>query len=321
VSAQGSKFGRVVRLGSGTETVVHHAAGKHATERELIAGHLASLTAELHRLDPLARADVPDAVHQLRTAGRRLRAVLTTFDKSFDAAAIDPVSDELSWIGDVLGEPRDLEVLKARFDSLVLAEPGHLVRGRPGQWIDSRLRAAHRDAHRAALDAMASARYFALVDVLDSWNAAPPWADERDRPATKRLPKALDREWKGLEQAAATASAGERADRPALLHDVRKAAKRIRFAAEIVEPVLGSDAATTARAAKRIQRVLGEYHDTVVATAHLLRLSDEAAAAGRDTFTFGVLGLRLDAEAAAHEHTFEQVWSKVRKTRGRSGKR
>jgi CHAD domain-containing protein len=320
-STQSSKFGRVVRHGSGTETVTFHPEGKQTTERELIGRHLVSLTAELHRLDPLARADVPDAVHQLRTACRRLRGILATFEKSFDQEATDPVRDELRWIRDLLGRPRDLEVLRARLTGHVAAEPEELVRGRPGQWIDSQLAAAHRAAHRDALDAMASERYFALVDVLDSWRDAPPWAGRRDRPAHKRLARSLEAAWADLERAVARASEASDAERPVLLHEVRKAAKRTRFAADTLEPVLGADARAMAHAAKGIQRVLGEHHDTVVAAHQLLELADAAHAAGRDTVTFGVLTARMAAETAEHERSFERVWDKARKDHRRRAKR
>jgi len=319
-STRSSKFGRVVRLGSGTETVTFHPAGKHATERELIGRHLIGLTTELHRLDPLARADVPDTVHQLRTVCRRLRAILAIFEKCFDEEATHPVRDELRWIRDLLGRPRDLEVLRARLTGLVAAEPAQLVRGRPGQWIDSQLGAAHRAAHRDASDAMASERYFALVDVLDSWRDAPPWSGRRDRPAHKRLARSLEAEWADLERAVARASGGSEAERPVLLHEVRKAAKHARFAARTLELVVGADAHTMARTAKKIQRVLGEHHDGVVAAQQLLELADAAHAAGRDTFTFGVLSARLTAETAEHERSFERVWDKAHKDRRRRAK-
>lgn len=317
---QDSMFGRVVRLGPGVRAVTIDPAGRPITERELIGRHLSSLTADLHRLDPLARADVPDAVHQLRTVCRHLRSILATFEKCFNPEATDPVRDELRWIRNLLGRPRDLEVLRARFTGLVAAERTHLVRGRPSQWIDSRLRAAHRTAHREVLDAMASERYFALVDVLDSWRDAPPWASRKDRPAHKRLARSLEAEWADLERAVARAADRGDRERPHLLHEIRKTAKRTRFAADTLEPVLGADARTMARAAKKIQTTLGEHHDSVVASHQLLELTETAHAAGCDTFTFGALVVRLEAETAAHERAFEKTWRKAQKGRRRRGK-
>jgi len=305
-----SAFGQVMGLEVGPVRD-QPAVRRHAAEQELLGHHLAALRAEIHRLDPLARADAPDAVHQLRIACRRLRAALTTFDKSFDVSRTDPVREELSWLGDVLGRPRDLEVLRTRLAALVLAEPPALLRGRPGPWIDRQLRDARSAAHRSALDAMSSDRYVALVDALDTWRTEPPWADHRDRPATKRLPRALDREWKRVARAAAAAQGAEDPDGSSMLHDVRTAAKRARYAAEVLNPVLGSRARVLARAAKEVQSVLGEHHDALVAAEQVRDLVGTAEAEGRSTFTLGVLHTRLEAEAAALEVEFARTWSKA----------
>jgi hypothetical protein len=74
------------------------------------------------------------------------------------------------------------------------------------------------------------------------------------------------------------------------LHDMRIAAKRLRYLLELMEPCLGEPAARGARAAKKLQSLLGEIHDCdellplVKAQAKRLRADDRdalvAAAAG-----------------------------------------
>ncbi len=73
----------------------------------------------------------------------------------------------------------------------------------------------------------------------------------------------------------------------AALHEVRKSAKRLRYAAEAAAPVFGKQATALARAAEEIQEILGDHHDSVV-TRDLLR---ELAASdpGTDAFTYGRL--------------------------------
>jgi CHAD domain-containing protein len=307
-----SKLGRLLEvepsLGQG------RAIGRRtrSTEHGLLGRHLEDLTDDVHRLDPLARADVPDAVHQLRVAFRRLRSILSTFDKAFDAAVTDRVGDDCSWIGELLGRPRDLEVLRDHLARVVADESPELLRGRIDTWIAGALEVEHRAAHRAARDAMTSERYFALVDTLDSWRQAPPWRDDRDRPTTKRLPGALDRALGRLDRAAKVAAKSTGTDRSRDLHDVRKAAKQARYAAEALSPVLGSKARELARTARTIQTILGDHHDAIVAGDYVLRLADEARAEGRDAFTLGVLHSRLEAEAEAHERAFERAWAKPR---------
>src|SRR5207247_410155 len=70
------------------------------------------------------------------------------------------------------------------------------------------------------------------------------------------------------------------------LHDMRIAAKRLRYVLEMGEPVLGEPARRGAKEARRIQDLLGEVHDCdegvprVLAHIERLRAEDSAATAG-----------------------------------------
>lgn len=50
-------------------------------------------------------------------------------------------------------------------------------------------------------------------------------------------------------------------DRPAKLHDLRIAAKRLRYVLEITRPALGKGATDGVRTAKALQQLLGDIHD------------------------------------------------------------
>ena len=106
-----------------------------------------------------------------------------------------------------------------------------------------------------------------------------------------------------------------------LLHDVRKAAKRTRYAAETLQPILGKDASRLAATCSIIQDALGAHHDAVVAAARLLDLADSARANGRDTFTYGVLYTHIEREAEAHERDYHRAWKKAAKARPASRRR
>jgi CHAD domain-containing protein len=55
------------------------------------------------------------------------------------------------------------------------------------------------------------------------------------------------------------------------LHQVRKRAKAVRYAAEAAAPVIGKPARRLAEAMENLQEVLGELHDAVVCEAWLRR--------------------------------------------------
>jgi CHAD domain-containing protein len=192
-----------------------------------------------------------------------------------------------------------------------VSQPPYLVRGDPGPWLENRLDSERESAHDDVLEAMDSDRYFALVDTLGSWEASPPWNDRPDRRAGKKLPKVLHREWARVEKAVKKAEAADDTERSTRLHSVRKKAKKARYAAETLEPVLGAEARDAGKTAKKIQGSLGAHHDAVVAAERVLELAQTAFDEGRDTFTFGVLSTRLQAELADHERAFRRAWKKV----------
>jgi CHAD domain-containing protein len=60
-------------------------------------------------------------------------------------------------------------------------------------------------------------------------------------------------------------------------HNMRIAAKRLRYVLEIFEPCLGEEAASARRAAKRLQSVLGDLHDCDLMLARVEQIGSVAA--------------------------------------------
>ncbi|MQS10414.1 CHAD domain-containing protein, partial [Streptomyces alkaliphilus] len=122
------------------------------------------------------------------------------------------------------------------------------------------------------------------------------------RPARPVLERALRRERErcaGLLATARGVPGGP--ERDAAWHRARRAAKRARYAAETAEPVLGSAARDEAARFRRLQDLLGDRQDGVLAREALLELAEEAEAAGESAFTHGVLHGRETARAREAE--------------------
>lgn len=261
-----------------------------AAARDVVQAHLAEQVAALLRWDRSARTDESDAVHKMRVATRRLRSALATYRPLLDRTRTDPVRAELQWLGQVLGEPRDAEVMLARVRALVAEQPAELVLGAVRRRVDRELRRRHRETHARMVTELGSERYFRLLDALDALAGAPPFTGRADRSATKALPLLVKRTRErvlALADEAADESSPSRRDE--LLHDVRKAAKRARYAGESVAPALGAKASAYAAGMEHLQEVLGEHQDSA-ATRDLLReLGVQAHLAGENGFTFGRL--------------------------------
>jgi len=91
------------------------------------------------------------------------------------------------------------------------------------------------------------------------------------------------------------------------LHRIRILAKRARYAAEAVAPVAGRDASAFARAAAKLQTVLGEHQDSVTAQAWLRA----AKVTGRRAFVAGEL-IALEHIAAGESRAeWPRAWKSL----------
>ncbi|MFF1350290.1 CHAD domain-containing protein [Streptomyces sp. NPDC058322] len=263
-------------------------------------------------LDPAVRRDLPDSVHQLRVATRRLRSALRTYRKILDRDVTDPVGAELKWLAAELGIDRDQEVLDARLRSGLDALPSTLalgpVRGRLRVWSVAR----RNGSRRRTVALLDGKRYLALLESLDALLAAPPLLPAASRAPERALPRAVLKEYRRL-----AARIGRALELPPghgrdlAVHEARKAAKRVRYAAEAARPALGRPAKRFAKRMKAVQSLLGDHQDSVVAREALRALAVQAHAAGEPAFTWGLLYGREEAAAAARERELPEVWERA----------
>lgn len=269
--------------------------------------------------DPAVRRGLPDSVHQMRVATRRLRSALRTYRKVLDRAVTDPVVAELRWLAGELGADRDQEVLDARLHARLEDVPGTLLRG-PAR---GRLRiwsVGTRDAARArTTEALDSPRHLGLLIALNALLADPPLRPAASRPAAEVLPRAVLKDFGRLSvrmERALALPPGDERDRA--LHNARKAAKRTRYAADAARPALGRPAKRFAKRVKAVQSVLGEHQDSVVARAALRDLAARAGAAGETAFTWGLLYGREEAAAQARERELPSAWKRATARKSRT---
>lgn len=281
--------------------------GRRASAREVLAPYLAGQVRRLRQLDPLVRADLPDAVHQMRVTCRRLRAVLACFRREFDTAQARHVRDELGWVVDVLGGERDLEVLRERIGTLVRAHD--VTTARAESWVDERLSLNLGDARAAARAALRSPRYAALLAALadPDW---PEWSARADLRSGPELTRGLRREVTRLADAAAAAEHCHGRAHDEALHTVRKAAKRLRYAAEAVRPRFGPRAVELGERMSELQDVLGLHHDEVVAGSTVRLLRRERSTSGRPAAADRILRDLADSRNA-EVRAYRRAWHRL----------
>ncbi|GHB13273.1 CHAD domain-containing protein [Streptomyces thermoviolaceus subsp. thermoviolaceus] len=292
--------------------------GRAAPEPPVTAGdhvlaHLRAQRDTLLALDPAVRRDLPDAVHRMRVATRRLRSVLRSYATVLDRAATRPVGAELKWLAGELGRGRDAEVLTERLTAALDGLPEDLVTGPVGErlrtWSAERAGAARREL-LAALD---GTRYLALLDALDAVVDRPPLRPAAAGRPARVLARVVRKEWRKLATALGDALAlPPGPGRDVALHEARKQAKRARYAAEAAAPAL-DEAAGVASAAKGLQTLLGDHQDGVMARQALRELAAAAERAGESTFAYGLLYGREEQRAAEVETRLPAAWKELRK--------
>lgn len=288
--------------------------GPGSTAGELLLAYLAEQVSHLKEQDVALRGGDEEGVHQVRVGARRMRSVLATYRPLLPRAVTDELREELRWLGGSLGAARDASVLRAHLEAVLEDQPDTLVVGPVRRRVADTLEDAYRTGRDRGLEALDSPRYLTLVDRLDELVGAPPFLDAADAAAVDLVPDLLRADLKRLRRRhgdlrdAPSPEEGEHA-----LHEVRKAAKRLRYAAESSRPVLGKRADKLARRAEAIQELLGEHQDSVVAREWLVRLAAEATAAGESSFTYGRLHALEESRAAALRRGYPALAQRLEK--------
>jgi CHAD domain-containing protein len=265
---------------------------------DVVLDYLAEQAGKLKTLDPSVRRDEPDSVHQMRVTTRRLRSTLQSFGQVLNGDDTKHLAAELRWLGHVLGDDRDNEVLSAHIEAELHQVPVELVMGPVSARVREHFAPRSGQSRKAVLETLDSERYFALLDELDRIVAEPPLGPDADQPAKKALRAAVARTYRRTHKRfrrASEAHPGEPTN--VALHAARRAAKRSRYAAEAVTPVFGKQAKRYAKQMKKVQSTLGDHQDAVIARNTLREIGVRAHLEGENAFTFGLL----------HEHNSTAV--------------
>jgi CHAD domain-containing protein len=236
----------------------------------------------------------PESLHDMRVAARRSRALLHA-GRTLVADDTTDLDGELKWLGGILGNVRDLDVLLERLQGRAakLGAPDAAA-ARP---LLRMLQGQRSRARRTLLRALDEDRYLGLLDRFGSELDTLHPSD-----AEESLDELAQKQMKKLRRAADAIGDDPPNDE---LHAVRKRAKRARYAAELA----GHD--RVVQRAKKLQDVLGEHQDAVVAEVALRKLAADAA--GPQAIASGRL---IDGERerrAEARRTWRKQWQKLRR--------
>jgi CHAD domain-containing protein len=215
--------------------------------------------------------DDPEFVHQMRVALRRLRTLMRFFPRFADDRWKDAFGADLRWLASLLGTVRDWDVFSTEsLPALIAADGGS------ADW-NGTLDAACTQATAARVElrqALHSARYARLTLGWLEWlsTLALPDAGD-DAPSLRRHATRRVRRLFGHLYASPSLTSLDTAAR----HRVRIDAKRLRYALEFFASLASRRTRTeTVKTLARVQSVLGDANDAIVALHHLEQLAAPA---------------------------------------------
>lgn len=214
----------------------------------------------IHAQHEKACESEPEAIHQIRIALTRMRAVRSFFASMMPAAGWPALKTDIAWINGRLGAVRDDDVMDDFARRKNLREWAARV-DMAGYLKGNR----HR---RRLAKALRSSRYRNLLAALAQWGEAGPWLahpdaakqQERTAPVQAYAERKLRqwRQWivrKGRDVSMLDSEAR---------HDLRIKAKRYRYMVEslaALEPSLEISLQGSGKPARRLQHTLGELRD------------------------------------------------------------
>jgi len=252
------------------------------------------------------------AVHRARNATRRLRGTLKVFRDLLPDPPVRRFRSELSWLADVLGQVRDLDVHRSRLEQSLARVPA--------------IAASDIEPYVQYVEREHSVKSNGLADVLAGERLARLSADfaafldrEPSRAALRRSLGFSARD--GAAQYAVRSlrklrRAGRRIGRHASadeLHRFRIRCKRLRYQLESFEPVCEDCLRRPLKELKRLQDSLGAHHDAIVASQRLRASAASLGASEASTRCRQALhdltGLET-ADAAASLDAFRHDWKR-----------
>ncbi len=271
-----------------------------------LAHLVASLTAHVESLvaqDPLVRLGTnPEAVHQMRVAGRRFRAILRAARPLLDPSWADALRGEVAWLGTVLGAARDLDVqmeyFKEEAKTLDRQDRAPITR------LIRKCKIQREVAQERMLAELRSDRYLDLVDRLRVASREPKLVH-----ADVALRDVAAQEFRRLRKCVRNLH-GHPSDEE--LHRLRIKAKRARYAAELAATTAGKSAWRLIEGLRALQDLLGAHQDAVVGEARV-RAFLEAAGSARAAFAAGQMVERLRRRRQEARDGWSKIWKRVKK--------
>jgi CHAD domain-containing protein len=232
----------------------------------------------LEENEPGVRASLDtEFLHDFRVAVRRTRSLVGQIRDVFPPDVVEHFSTEFSWLGQQTGPSRDLDVLV-----LAVRKDRGDIPAADMDAVRTFLRLAQQKEHRGLVDALDSERYRRLLSEWKSFlDRSAPHEPEPVNAGRLLLDVVSRRAWRLSRRIAGSAATFDERTEPARFHEVRIAAKKLRYLIDVTPAFYSAvDMERILGALKSLQRVLGDLNDAHLQQERLLACGRALGATG-----------------------------------------
>ena len=232
-----------------------------------------------------------ECLHEVRVAVRRTRSVLRHAKSIFPSAKVAGFRREFGWLGQETGRLRDLDVYLLNFDEQQSSlSAKHRA---PLEPLRNYLQAARNQEHERVCQVLRSVRFRRLKARWHAFLEAPvPNRTVLQHARQAIAVSAQGHIWTAYRRVIRLGRHIEATSEAALLHDLRKRAKTLRYLIEFYRPVLEDrDTAGLVSSLKRLQDNLGEIQDLDVEAMYLADTASDLAVTNADASTDRAIGV------------------------------
>jgi len=260
-------------------------------------------------------------LHDFRVSVRRTRSALTQLKGVLPPAVVARFKTEFSWLGQITGPTRDLDVYQLKMPEYRASLPEHLKSDLDP--LNQFLELHQRNEHRDLVQLLGTQRYQTLLTEWRQFLDQPLGEDPlRPEGATPILDLASRRIWRSARKVFKKGGAIE-LDTPAeALHRLRIECKKLRYLLEFFRSLYPEDEILPLiDALKRLQDNLGDFNDLEVQQQTLKQFAQtmlvEKIGTGDSLMAMGRLVERLEKRQVEERQIFHRRFGQFSKTSNR----
>jgi CHAD domain-containing protein len=277
-------------------------------------------TIKVNRQGTIANTD-SEFLHDFRVAVRRTRAGLSQIKGILPANISAYYVDFFSWLGQITGPTRDLDVYLLNFEHYQNSLPAS-IREDINPLYDFLL-SKQQKARKELAKKLQSPRYLSTLAEWEQYLKEPSFTKPLEQNARLTIKELADRRiWKVFARVVEEGDAITDLSPSEALHDLRKTCKKLRYLMEFFQSLYPEhQIKDLIKSLKELQEVLGDFQDYAVQEQNLKLFSEEMMALDIPANTFlamGVLVQDLDAHKCRARKEFAACFKNFKQEQNRS---